>query len=82
MYASNVPQLVIANLDIQRFTAVNTAKGAWPLLDLMRSTEMDAAATVTAAPAVESVKAAMGHTDIQRTVREVAAVIVGESLEG
>lgn len=70
-------------MDIQRFKTVNTAKGTWSLLDLLSSTGSpeEKPAVVDNNEAV-AVKSQMGIAEIQRAVREVAAGIIGEILEG
>lgn len=83
MYSSNIVQLVVAKLDIGRFTDVNTAKGPWSLLSLLGSTKDDQTEPFTR---IEEVKvpsvAQLNLSEIQRTVREAAAAITGEVLEG
>lgn len=69
-------------MDIQRFKTVNTAKGPWSLLDLLSSKKITEQKPKDSDQEPEAVKTQIGIADIQRAVREVAAGIIGESLEG
>ena len=86
MHATAVPQLVVAKMDIPRFTAVNTAKGSWSLLSLLATVAEDFQATnaAPAPPLLESqgARAGLSLDAVQGIVRDVAAAIIGETLEG
>ena len=86
MHATTVPQLVVAKMDIPRFTAVNTAKGPWSLLSLLATTPEDRQATEAepAPPPLDSqaTRTGLSLEAIQGVVRDVAAAIIGETLEG
>ena len=88
LYAGNVPKLPVAKLDISRFTAVNTAKGRWPLLDLLATTPSSQAAATEAAEntdresGTKEAIAAMSIEAVAAVITEVAAGIIGDSLEG
>jgi len=86
MHSMNVPQLVVAKMDIPRFTAVNTAKGPWSLLSLLATTPDTTEATPAkiAPPVAESGDAGVGMSleAVQGVIRDVAAAIIGEALEG
>ena len=69
-------------MDIQRFKTVNTAKGPWPLLELLSTAEVRDDEPSASQMEPELVKAQISMADIQRAVREVAARIIGETLEG
>ena len=81
IYASNIPQLVVAKIDIARFTALNTAKGSWALLNLLSSVKISADIVgVTDAPATRL--SSISIKDVQSIIRQVAAGIIGEELGG
>lgn len=82
MYSSNVSQLVVANLDIARFTAVNTAKGSWSLLDLLSSTGDSKSEICSPVQEAQPPPSTLSLAEIQGIVREVATAIIGEALEG
>jgi hypothetical protein len=86
MHSLNVPQLVVAKMDIRRFTAVNTAKGPWPLLSLLATTPDTTEVTpANSAPLLAEpgdARVGMSLEAVQGVVRDVAAVIIGETLEG
>ncbi len=69
-------------MDIQRFKTVNTAKGPWPLLELLNTAEVRDDEPSASQMEPELVKEQISITDIQTAVREVAAGIIGETLEG
>ena len=69
-------------MDIQRFKTVNTAKGKWSLLDLLHSIEITEEKPRAANQELVAVSSHLGIADIERAVREVAAGIIGEVLEG
>ena len=94
MLAGPLPHLVYANMDRARFTAVNTAKGPWALLQVLRSVSQASGGPLTQQPAWEptSLQAAQPSAPAQavmpldavaKVVWEAAASILGpEAAEG
>lgn len=73
----------MARIDIPRFSAVNTSKGRWALLDQLATTAVATpSSTPEGAPEVAAPRAGMALAAIEKIVKEVAMTIIGDSLEG
>ena len=88
LFAGNVPHLAVTKLDFSRFTTVNTAKGRWPLLNLLatspssQATATEAAENADSASGTNEAMAAMSIEAVEAVITELAAGIIGDSLEG
>lgn len=74
-------------MDYQRFAAINTSKGPWALLDQLRTArqapQQEAGSSEQAAELdSRTSRPAMALADVEVVIREVAAGIIGDNLEG
>ena len=91
--AGNAANLVYAKLNTRQFTAVNTTKGPWTLLDALQykdgehKTSLSDDSTVTSLDVEKalaiSIKEPQSLNDVTEIIRNIAANLIGsDSFEG
>ena len=91
--AGNAANLVYTKLTTRQFTAVNTTKGPWALLDALQykdkrhKTKLSDESTVTSLyvgkALAPSIKESQSLSDVTEVVRNIAANLIGsDSFEG
>lgn len=83
-YVGSLPQLVVSEMDVSRFSAVNTSRGRWALLDQLATTAEGHQLTQTPLPLSSSNEpaTALSLADVARVIADVAKGIIGDDLGG